>query len=55
MVIKKGSEIYTVRECKNYWSVSKEATAVSVCFKVSKDLCKNEAELKKYIEKEEIF
>lgn len=55
MIVKKGDKIYIVKECKNYWSVSEETTAVSVCFKVDKELCKTEAELTQYIEKNNMF
>lgn len=55
MNILKGNKNYTVKECKSYWSVSEETTGVSVCFKVDKELCKTEAEMKEYINNNDLF
>ena len=55
MNISKGEKTYIIRECKNHWSVSDETTAVSVCFKVEKELCKTKAELIEYIKSNDMF
>lgn len=55
MTVSKGSKTYSIRECTQDWSVFNEDTAVSICYKVDKKLCKTEEELKKYIEENDMF
>lgn len=55
MIIEKNGKIYEISERSKDWSVVWKSGALSVDFKVSKDICKTAAELKEYIEKEEMF
>ncbi len=55
MIIEKKGKSYEISERSKHWSVVLRSGALSVDFQVSKDICKNEAELKDYIEKEEMF
>lgn len=55
MIIEKNGKIYEVSERAKHWSVVLKSGALSVDFQVSKDICETEAELKEYIEKEEMF
>ena len=56
MLVNKNEKVYTVRECKNYWSVTlQSAEAVSISYKVNKDLCKDEREITDYITNNDMF
>lgn len=55
MTIKKGGKEYTVKDCNGYWSVTLAAGALSVEYKVSKEICKTENELREYVKAEELF
>ncbi len=55
MKIIKGDKEYTITERKGYWSVALSSGALSVDYQVSKELCKTEAELREYIQKEKMF
>jgi hypothetical protein len=55
MIIEKNGKIYEVSERSKHWSVVLKSGVLSVDFQVSKDICETKAELKKYIEKEEMF
>ena len=55
MIIEKNGKKYEVREYPKYWSVSFKQGALSVDFKLSKEICKSKPELKNYIEKEKMF
>ena len=55
MRISKNEKEYTVTERKGYWSVSLASGGLTIDYQVSKDICKTEAELQEYIEKEKLF
>lgn len=55
MRIEKNEKTYEVTECQKHWSVRLQSGALSATFQVSKDICKTEAELRDYIEKENMF
>ena len=55
MRISKNETEYTVTERKGYWSVSLASGGLTIDYQVSKDICKTEAELQEYIEKEKLF
>ena len=55
MIIEKHEKKYEILERKNHWSVVLKSGALSVDFQVSKDICKNEAEVKAYIMAEDMF
>ncbi len=42
-------------ECKDYWSVCISGNALSVQYKVDKELCKTEEELAEYIKHNVMF
>lgn len=49
MEIIKSDTVYTVMENLKNWTVKKESGKLSVSFNVSKELCKTEQELQKYV------
>ncbi len=56
MVVEKGGKVYTVHECKGYWSVNTESGGLSVEIKVDKAICETEKDLRAYIDSNnEIF
>ena len=55
MVIEKNDKKYDVRECKTTWSVSWEKDGLNVNYKIDKNICPTEEELKEFIEKEKMF
>lgn len=55
MVINKGEKEYKVREKQECWVVLHNIGELSVEYKIPKNICKNEEELREYIEKEELF
>ena len=52
MVIRKGNKEYTITEC---WVLSCTIGGLSVEYKVPKDICNDEKELRAYVEAEELF
>lgn len=55
MNISKGEKQFTIKECKNHWSVERKIGKLTVDIQVPKDICKTSDELKEYIEQEETF
>ena len=55
MTIKKGDNIYMVKELKEKWKVSKGSDNLSLSFDVSKELCSTWDELYKYVLSNELF
>lgn len=55
MKIKKSNKEYTIKERKSFWSIALSSESLSVDYQVSKELCKTEAELREYIQKEKMF
>lgn len=55
MQIKKGEKTYTVCECEKYWNVHISENALSVQYKVDKELCGTEEELTEYIISNDMF
>ena len=55
MVIKKGSDVYTVTEATSLWTVKKEIGKVSFEIKVPKDICPTFEELQAYVLQNDIF
>lgn len=55
MIVEKNGKSYEVTERKKFWSVVLKSGSLTVDFQVSKDICETEAELKEYIEKEDMF
>ena len=53
--IKKDNLIFTVKEQKDYWLISRNVDKLSLDYTIAKEICKDEEALKKYIEKEKIF
>jgi hypothetical protein len=55
MTINKDGKEYAFAERKECWVVSRNIGALTVEYKVPKDVCTTEAELREYVEREEIF
>ena len=55
MVIRKGSKEYTIAERRECWVVSCKIGELSVEYKVPKDICTDEEELRADVEAEELF
>ncbi len=55
MTINKNGKEYTITERKECWTVSRKIGALTVEYKVPKVVCTTEAELRTYVEREEIF
>ena len=55
MNIEKNGKICDVTEKAALWVVSRKIGALTVEIKVPKDVCKDEAGLRAYVEREEIF
>ena len=55
MIIEKNGKQYEVAERLKHWLVVLKVDKLSVNFEVSKEICETEAELKKYVEKEDMF
>lgn len=55
MTITKGGKEYEISEREECWTVSRKIGALTVEYKVPKDICKDEAELHAYIERDDLF
>ena len=55
MEIQKGEKIYTVEEKPNLWMIACKVSTLTIEYKVPKDICADEAQLRAYIEQEKIF
>lgn len=55
MTITKNGKEYTISDRAECWTVSRKIGALTVEYKVPKDICKNEAELRAYIERDDLF
>lgn len=55
MIIKKGDKEYTVTERKENWKLSYRFGRLLLEYTVPKDICKDEAALASYVEREKIF
>ena len=54
-IYQKGEKEYTIEEQKMFWVVSNKGGALTVEYKVPKDICKTQEELVEYINKEGLF
>lgn len=55
MVIRKRNKEYTITERRECWVLSRTIGGLSVEYKVPKDICNDEKELRAYVEAEELF
>lgn len=55
MVIEKNGKVYTIAERAESWMVSRKIDALTVEYKIPKDVCKDEVELRAYIERDDLF
>ena len=55
MIIRKGNKVYRVTERSECWVLSCTIGGLSVEYKVPKDICADEEELRAYVEAEELF
>jgi len=55
MTITKNEKEYTIAEYTDYWRVTRSSGGLTVEYKVNKDICKTEKDLREYIESENIF
>lgn len=55
MTITKGQNTYNVTESKNKWFIKAQSGKAEIVCEVSKTICKNEAELREYINSNEMF
>ncbi len=55
MIILKNDYKYIVKESTSKWIVEKKSDKLSVVFDISKEICKTEDELKKYILSNDLF
>jgi len=55
MIVEKSGKQYEVAERRRHWSVVLKSGSLTVDFQVSKDICATIEELKKYIQKEDMF
>lgn len=55
MIIRKGNKEYRVTERSECWVLSCTIGGLSVEYKVPKDICVDEEELRAYVEAEELF
>ena len=55
MTITKHGKEYTIAECAGYWRITRSSGGLTVEYKVNKDICKTEKDLREYIESENIF
>lgn len=55
MVIRKENKEYRVTEWRECWVLSCAIGGLSVEYKVPKDICADEEELRAYVEAEELF
>ena len=55
MIIRKGNKEYRVTERSECWALSCTIGGLSVEYKVPKDICADEEELRAYVEAEELF
>lgn len=55
MIIYKGDKMYTIAEHHECWVLSCKIGALSVEYKIPKDICADEKELRTYIETQELF
>ncbi len=55
MVIEKNGKEYAIAERAEGWTVSRKIGALTVEYKIPKDVCENEAELRAYIERDDLF
>ena len=54
MIIRKGNKEYTITERRECWVLSCKIGGLSVEYKVPKDICADEEELRAYVEAEEL-
>ena len=54
-ICEKNGKQYVVSERTAHWSVELEVGALSVSYKVSKEICEDEAALREYIKTEKMF
>ena len=55
MIIRKGTTEYTVKEQGNNWILTYNVGKVTAEYKVPKDVCIDEAQLREYVATESIF
>ncbi len=55
MIIEKKGKTYTVKECKNHWTVKYIDGGLAVNYQIDKNLCKNENEIAEYIKNNDMF
>ena len=55
MEIEKEGRTYAVKEKPKAWAVVYRADVITIEYKISKDICPDEAALRAYIRREKIF
>ena len=55
MIITKNGREYATSELAKCWVISCKIDALTVEYKVPKDLCKGEEELRAYVEQDDLF
>ncbi len=55
MIITKDEKEYTIAEYKDYWRVTRSAGGLTVEYKISKDICNTENDLREYIKSDNMF
>lgn len=55
MTITKNGKEYAISERAECWTVSRKIGVLTVEYKVPKDICKDEAELRIYVEQDDLF
>ena len=55
MIIEKNGVVYTVREYKNIWKLTRQNGGLIVDYSVNKNLCATFEDLKAYVLKENVF
>jgi len=55
MIVEKNGKQYVVNETKNGWSVVWKSGAVEATFKIPKDICQTEEDVKAYIQTQSMF
>ncbi len=55
MIVEKNGKAYSISEYSTKWVVKLSSGKLSVSYDISKDLCANEDELRKYIESSNLF
>ena len=51
----KNGKQYAVSECSAHWSVELVVDSLTVSFRVSKEICADEAAIREYIKTEKMF